>query len=480
MSRIDWGPLTARVNVLPVILAGGLGSRLWPLSREAKPKQFLAFDSNFSMLQRTLERVQCFATLPACVVCGHEHRFLVAEQLCLSPPVEILLEPCGRSTAAALALAALKALRDGGDPVLLVLPADHVVADQGGFERAIAQAVPLAEAGHLVLLGVVPDRAETGFGYIRRSQIFSDGAWSVDSFVEKPALAEAQNFLSSGEYFWNSGMFVFRASRFVEELARWRPDILAACQSALVGLRRDLDFWRVDEAAFALCPSESIDRAVMEKTDAALVVALDVGWSDVGTFGALWEVLPHDGEGNALRGDVFAMDSHDNLIFSESALVATVGLRDCVVVQTKDVVFVAPKARAAEAGRVVAVLREKGRSELEVHREVFRPWGHYESMDRGARFQVKRITVKPGGRLSVQMHHHRAEHWIVVSGTAKVSVDGVDRLLSENESVYLPLGCVHALENPGKIALELIEVQVGSYLGEDDIVRLQDRYGRVS
>ena len=468
------------LTALPVIMAGGSGTRLWPLSRELFPKQFLALDGHQSMLQATVARlIGLTSTLPL-VICNENHRFLVAEQLRQVEALgrNILLEPAGRNTAPAVALAALHATADGADPLLLVLAADHLIQDQAAFQAAVRTALPLAEAGSLVTFGIVARRPETGYGYIKRGAALAEGAWAVDRFVEKPALEVAEAYVASGDYDWNSGMFLFKASRYLAELEAHRPDILAACRAAMRQPQSDLDFVRVNEAAFKACPNESIDYAVMEKTGSAVVVPMDAGWSDVGAFAALWEVLPHDADGNVHRGDVISHDSQNNLIFAENALVATVGLHDHVVVQTKDAVMVAPRDRVSEVKQIVNKLKASGRNEHQIHREVYRPWGQYDSIDHGKRYQVKRITVKPGQKLSVQMHHHRAEHWIVVSGTARVTLDGQDHLLTENQSIYLPVGAVHALENPGKIPLELIEVQVGSYLGEDDIVRLQDRYGR--
>lgn len=466
--------------LLPVIMAGGSGTRLWPLSRESYPKQFLTLAGDDSMLQATIARLEGLQVALPLVICNEAHRFLVAEQLRQIDALggNILLEPAGRNTAPAVALAALRATATGDDPLLLVLAADHLIQDAAAFRAAVQHAQPLAEAGKLVTFGIVPKTPETGYGYIRRGEAVNESAWQVGAFVEKPALDLARQYLASGEYLWNSGMFCFRASRYLEELGRFRPDILAACRAAMAHSAGDMDFVRVDEAAFMACPDDSIDYAVMERTESAVVVPLDAGWSDVGAFAALWDVLPKDEAGNVLRGDVMLHDSHDNLVMAENALVATVGLRDTVVLQTKDAVMVAPRDRVQEVKQIVARLKAGGRSEHRVHRQVYRPWGHYDSVDAGQRYQVKRITVSPGAKLSVQMHHHRAEHWIVVSGTARVTLDGAEHLLTENQSIYLPVGAVHALENPGKIALELIEVQVGSYLGEDDIVRLEDRYGR--
>lgn len=466
--------------ILPVILAGGSGSRLWPLSRELFPKQFLPLQDKSSMLQVTVKRLAGLSDISPLVICNENHRFLVAEQLRQINALggNILLEPMGRNTAPAIALAALHSVASGDDPLLLVLAADHVIQNIPAFHAAIHRAVPHAESGALVAFGIVARHPETGYGYIRHGEAFGDGAFRIAAFVEKPLLAVAEQYVASGEYDWNSGLFLFRASRYLAELEKFRPDILMTCRHALVSAKPDLDFIRVDAEVFKTCPDDSIDYAVMEKTDTAVVVSMDAGWSDVGAFSSLWDVLPKDANGNVHRGDVLSHDSHNNLVFAESALVATVGLQDVVVVQTKDAVLVAARDRVQEVKQIVNQLKAAGRSEHQMHREVYRPWGKYDSIDAAQRYQVKRITVKPGAKLSVQMHHHRAEHWVVVCGTANVTLNGETRLLCENESIYLPVGAVHALENPGKIPLELIEVQVGAYLGEDDIVRFADRYGR--
>ncbi|MCD6061490.1 MAG: mannose-phosphate guanylyltransferase/mannose-6-phosphate isomerase [Moraxellaceae bacterium] len=469
------------MNILPVIMAGGSGTRLWPLSRELHPKQFLTLPGEKqSMLQMTVARLAGLTKELPLVISNEEHRFIVAEQLRQMEKLRrnILLEPVGRNTAPAIALAALQATRDGADPLLLVLAADHVIRDTAAFHAAVRRALPLAEQGRLVTFGIIPTAPETGYGYIRRGRLLDEGVFEVAGFVEKPDLKTAEGYLASGEYDWNSGMFLFRASAFLHELQTFRPDILDACKAALDAPQSDLDFVRVDAAAFTACPSDSIDYAVMEKTTQAAVVPLAAGWSDVGAFSALWEVSSKDDNGNALQGDVIAHDTHNCLVEAESSLVATVGLRDTVVIQTKDAVLVAPRDRVQDVKKIVEQLKAQGRSEYRLHRQVYRPWGHYDSVDNGGRYQVKRITVNPGAKLSTQMHHHRAEHWVVVKGTARVTLNGVEKYLTENESVYLPVGAVHALENPGKIPLELIEVQVGAYLGEDDIVRLEDRYGR--
>ena len=461
----------------PVLLSGGSGTRLWPLSREAYPKQFLPLAGDDTMVQATWRRVEALADLAPIVVANEEHRFLVAEQLRQvgAPVPAILLEPVGRNTAPAIAAAALQAMAGGADPLLLVLPSDHVVRDVAGFQRAVREASSAAEAGALLTFGIVPDAPETGFGYIQAEA--GDGLRQVLRFVEKPDAATARSYLDAGGYYWNSGMFLFRASRYLEELARFRPDIVDAVRAAHVAARHDGDFVRLDKDAFSACPSDSIDYAVMEKTADAMVLPVDIGWNDVGSWSALWDVAERDADGNAHHGDVIAVDSRNSYAYAQR-LVALVGVDDIVVVETDDAVLVARKDKVQEVKQVVARLKQEQRSQAVLHREVHRPWGSYDSVDNGGRHQVKRIKVKPGAALSLQMHHHRAEHWIVVSGTAKVTRGDETLLLSENESTYIPLGVKHRLENPGKVPLELIEVQSGSYLGEDDIVRFEDVYGR--
>ncbi|KMT64754.1 mannose-1-phosphate guanylyltransferase/mannose-6-phosphate isomerase [Catenovulum maritimum] len=465
---------------LPVIMAGGTGSRLWPLSRSAYPKQFLALTSDNTMLQETVLRLSGIDHQSPMVICNEASRFMVAEQLraidALQSPV--ILEPVGRNTAPAIALAALQAIAGGEDPILLVLAADHVILDNPAFLQAVAQAEMLAQQDAMVTFGIVPTHAETGYGYIKRGAE-QNNAFKVDSFVEKPNLDKAREYVDSGEYYWNSGMFMFKASRYLAELKQFQPAILAACEAAIGNTASDLDFVRVDKAAFEACPDDSIDYAVMEKTDSAIVVPLDAQWNDVGSWSALWDVNSKDEAGNAIKGDTLTHDTHNCLIQGGERLVATVGVEDLVIVDTKDALLVASKDRVQEVKQIVSKLKAEKRSEFEFHREVYRPWGKYDSIDNGDRYQVKRITVKPGAKLSVQMHHHRAEHWIVVSGTAKVTNGDKDILLTENQSTYIPVGVIHALENPGKVPLELIEVQSGSYLGEDDIVRFEDKYGRV-
>ena len=487
--------------MIPVILSGGAGTRLWPLSREAYPKQFLPLAGEDTLLQATWQRVAALASGAPLLVANEAHRFMAAEQLrqvgCT--PAAIVLEPVGRNTAPAIAVAALQATADGADPLLLVLPSDHVIADAAGFRTAVAAAVPAAEAGQLVTFGIVPTAAETGYGYIQAvaggdapaqtgpqaqaqaGQMQGTRAPAVRAvarFVEKPDAATAAQYLASGQYFWNSGMFLFRASVYLAELERHQPVMLAACRAALDAATRDADFVRLDKTAFAACPSDSIDYAVMEKTTDAAVLPISVGWNDVGSWSALWDVAEQDGDGNAHHGDVLAQDCRNTLAWGSGRLLALLGLEDVVVVDTADAVLVAHKDRVQDVKGIVATLKANGRSEPSWHRKVYRPWGSYDSIDMGERFQVKRITVKPGAALSLQMHHHRAEHWIVVSGTGRITRGDEVLLLSENQSTYIPLGVKHRLENPGQVPLELIEVQSGSYLGEDDIVRFEDVYGR--
>jgi len=469
------------MDICPVIMAGGNGSRLWPLSRVLFPKQFLKLDGELTMLQNTVARLEGLACANPLVICNEDHRFLVAEQLREQGKLagNIILEPVGRNTAPAIALAALTALKSGQDPLLLVLAADHVIKDPVAFRHAVQAAVPFAEADKLVTFGIVATAPETGYGYIRRGDSLADSGYTVAQFVEKPNLETAKDYLASGDYYWNSGMFLFKASRYLAELKAFRPDIYAACEQALGKVNPDMDFVRVDKEAFIACPDDSIDYAVMEKTQDAVVVPMDAGWSDVGSWSSLWEISDNkNGDGNVLQGDVITQNSHNNYVFAETSLVSLVGVDDLVVVQTKDATLVARRDQVQDVKKVVDELKRSGRKEYHIHREVYRPWGKYDSIDNGARYQVKRITVKPGEKLSIQMHHHRAEHWIVVSGTASVTNGDKVQLVTENQSVYLPVGQIHALENPGKIPLELIEVQSGSYLGEDDIVRFEDRYGR--
>ncbi|MCB5364562.1 mannose-1-phosphate guanylyltransferase/mannose-6-phosphate isomerase [Pusillimonas sp. CC-YST705] len=467
-----------------VLLVGGSGTRLWPLSREQYPKQFLPLLDSRSPLQETWLRVAQIAPQAPIAVANETYRFLAAEQLRQSGfPGDgtLMLEPTGRNTAPAIALAALQAVQHGDDAVLLVLPSDHALGDNEAFAQAVQQALPAARAGKFVTFGVVPDYPETGYGYIRAGQALGGEAPSVlnvEAFVEKPDEQRALSYIQEGSYFWNSGMFLFLASRYLEALAVYRPDILQACRAAMAQTRSDGDFTRIDEAAFKACPAESIDYAIMERTPDAAMVPLQAGWSDIGSWDALRRIGKPDAEGNVLHGDVLAQNCRNVYARADGRLVALLGLDDVVVVDTADALLVAARDKVQDVRKVVDKLRERGRTEAIAPRRGFRPWGHYDSIDDGDRFQVKRITVHPGGRLSLQLHHHRAEHWVVVRGTAKVTRGEETFLLTENQSTYIPLGVMHRLENPGAIPLELIEVQSGPYLGEDDIVRFDDAYGR--
>ncbi|HEX4388903.1 MAG TPA: mannose-1-phosphate guanylyltransferase/mannose-6-phosphate isomerase [Steroidobacteraceae bacterium] len=469
----------------PVILSGGAGTRLWPLSRELYPKQLLPLTGTRTMLQQTLLRLDGLATTAPVIVCNEAHRFLVAEQLrqLRIEPRATILEPFGRNTAPAIALAAHAALKGHAvqanalDPVLLVLPADHVIRDIPAFHAAVRAALAAADAGQLATFGIVATTPETGYGYIQRGAP-SAAAFRIARFVEKPNHERAREFVASGDYFWNSGMFVFRARRYLQELERFAPEMARVCEAAFRGAKADLDFTRIDAALFEACPADSIDYAVMEKTADAVVVPLAAGWSDVGSWASLHEASDGDAHGNVTHGDVISEDTEGSYLYSESRLVAAVGLRDQVVVETKDAVLVAAKDRVQEVKRLVLRLKERGRYEHSLHREVFRPWGSYDSLENGPRFQVKRLKIKPGATLSLQMHHHRAEHWVVVAGTARITRGEEQFLLEENQSTYIPIGVKHRIENPGMIPLEIIEVQSGSYLGEDDIVRFEDKYGR--
>lgn len=466
--------------ILPVIMAGGSGSRLWPLSRALYPKQFLVLNGSGTMLQNTVTRLEGLDCADPMLICSEEHRFIAAEQLRQLGELNhnIILEPAGRNTAPAIALAAFTAVSSGSDPVMLVLAADHLMQQPEAFRDSVNKAKPFAEQGKLVTFGIVPTGPETGYGYIERGAEQGENGFDVTCFVEKPDAKTAEQYVASGKFYWNSGMFMFKASRYLEELKAHRPDIYQACEQAMADVNSDLDFVRVNKEAFLNCPEESVDYAVMEKTKDAVVVPMDAGWSDVGSWSSLWEVSEKDEQGNSHHGDVISHNANNNYVFAETGMVATIGVEDIVVVQTKDAVLVVKKDQVQDVKKVVEVLKKANRSEYQLHREVYRPWGKYDSVDAGSRYQVKRITVNPGEKLSVQMHHHRAEHWIVVSGTASVTIDDKTMLVAENQSVYIPIGSVHALENPGQIPLQLIEVQSGSYLGEDDIVRFEDRYGR--
>ncbi len=472
------------MQVIPVILCGGSGTRLWPLSRDSYPKQFLKLAGELSLFQATLERLRPLTDVAPMIVTNEQHRFLVAEQAHQIGigNAEIVLEPKAKNTAPAIAAAALRALQryPDAEPVMVVLPSDHLMRNSSQFIDAVRAALESAESGDLVTFGIVPRGPETGFGYIKAAGADTQTAnprW-VAEFVEKPDLETARRYVDSGDYFWNSGMFLFRADRYLEELNHHSPLILHACRSAVESGVRDLDFFRLDSTAFERSPSDSIDYAVMEKCQRVRMMPLDAGWSDIGSWSALWEVSSSDERGNSVTGDVITIDSTDSFVHSSHRLVATLGVHDLVVVETPDAVLVAHKSEAQKVKEIVTQLKHRERGEAHFHRKVYRPWGHYDSIDFGPRFQVKRIVVNPGECLSLQMHHHRAEHWIVVKGTAEVTCDTEVRLLSENQSTFIPLGSTHRLSNPGKIPLEIIEVQSGSYLGEDDIVRFSDDYGR--
>jgi len=468
--------------LIPVILSGGAGTRLWPLSRELYPKQFLPLVGDRTMIQDTALRAVDLPEVTApVVVCNEAHRFLVAEQLRQVgiEPRSIILEPIGRNTVPAVAIAALAATSGGAqdNALLLVLPADHVLTDVAAFRKAVATAIPAAREGRLVTFGIVPAYAETGYGYIRQG-LARGAVHDVAEFVEKPDAARAKTLVASGDYLWNSGMFLLPAKAYLDELGRLDSVMLASCRKAYDSAVRDLDFVRLDKAAFESCRADSIDYAVMEKTSRAAVVPLAAGWSDVGSWASLQDALTPDAAGNVTRGDVVVEGSSNCLLYSTDRLVAAVGLDEHVVIETKDAVMVAPKRRVQDVKRLVERMKQSGRTEPNLHREVFRPWGSYDSVDAGPRFQVKRLTVKPGATLSLQKHQHRAEHWVVVKGTARITRNEEVFLLQENQSTYIPIGAVHRIENPGTETLQIIEVQSGGYLGEDDIVRLDDNYGR--
>lgn len=465
---------------MPVILSGGSGTRLWPLSRGQYPKQFLPLVGANTMLQETVSRLQGMEGLKMPIaVCNEDHRFMLAEQLreIGVKPAAIILEPVARNTAPAVAVAAMAA--DSDTDILLVLPADHVIQDVAALHRAVELAKRQAEQGFLVTFGIVPTAPETGYGYIKSGGKLPDGAFNVEAFVEKPDAQTAESYVQSGEYFWNSGMFAFQAGRYLQELEKFNPRMYAACGEAFNKSRRDADFIRLDKVAFAACPADSIDYAVMEKTGNAVMIPLDAAWNDVGSWSALWDVTHKDAAGNAVKGDVLTVDAANSFLHAESKLLAVVGVRDLIVVETDDAVMVAAKDRIQDLKQVVEILKLQKRPEAEIHRKVYRPWGYYDAIENGERHQTKRIVVKPGAKLSLQMHHHRAEHWIVVKGTALVTKGDEIMLLTENQSTYIPLGTLHRLENPGVIPLEMIEVQSGSYLGEDDIIRYGDQYGRM-
>ena len=467
--------------IVPVILSGGSGTRLWPLSRALRPKQLLSMTSNYTMIQDTVSRLAGVVELAApIVVCNEEHRFTIAEQMreIHITPSSIILEPFGKNTAPAVAISALQAQKQNEDPVLLVLPADHVIENTQAFHQAIATGYKAAQNNKLVTFGIVPNNPETGYGYIKSGAKTSDGVYKVDAFVEKPDSITAQSYLDEGNYYWNSGMFMFKASKYLDELKQHNSSMLKFSKAALDAAHIDMDFTRLDKDAFAQCPSDSIDYAVMEKTQDAAVIPVDIGWNDIGSWSALWDVGASDESGNVTHGDVILHDSTNSYVHSDSRLVTVVGLNDHVVVETADAVLVAHRDRSQDVKEIVEKLKKANRDEAIIHNKAYRPWGAYECIDYDARFQVKRITVNPGASLSLQLHHHRSEHWIVVQGTAKVTCGEKVFLMAENESTYIPLGEKHRLENAGKIPLELIEVQTGTYLGEDDIVRFDDVYGR--
>ncbi|HAX4613188.1 TPA: mannose-1-phosphate guanylyltransferase/mannose-6-phosphate isomerase [Escherichia coli] len=467
--------------IIPIIMAGGSGTRLWPLSRSLYPKQFLSLINENSLLQETLKRLDGLNCLPPVIVSNNEHRFIVAEQLRQFgvDDFQIILEPVGRYTAPAVALAALKSLELHGDHHMLVLAADHAIQDIEAFHAAVLAAEQESVDNKLVTFGIVPTKPETGYGYIKKGEQVKNSVFKVNSFVEKPDLETAKNYLEQKCYLWNSGMFMFKASVYLDELKKFRPDILAACKESLSSASTDLDFIRLNSDVFAECPDESIDYAVMEKTQDCVVIPLDADWSDIGSWTSLWEISEKDEHENVSHGDVINYNSRNNYIYSEGSLISTVGVNNLIIVQTKDALLVAQQDNVQDIKKIVEILKKQKRSEHISHREVYRPWGRYDSVERGDRYQVKRITVKPGECLSTQMHHHRAEHWVVVAGTAKVTCGERTFFVTENESTFIPIGTVHTLENPGKIPLEVIEIQSGVYLGDDDIVRLSDKYGRV-
>jgi mannose-1-phosphate guanylyltransferase/mannose-6-phosphate isomerase len=468
--------------IVPAILSGGSGTRLWPMSRTLYPKQLLALMGAESLLQQTAHRIAGRAGFaPPLIIANEEHRFIIAEQLLEIDikPQALVLEPLGRNTAPAAAVAALRIAEAEPDALMLVMPSDHVISDPAAFHAAIARAAEAARAGFLVTFGITPERAETGYGYIAAGAAIAEGgAFAVAAFIEKPVAEEAERYLKAGTYFWNSGIFLFPVKTYLAELQRLRPDMLAACKAALAAARSDTDFVRLDKAAFAKCPSDSIDYAVMEHTTHAAVVPVSMGWSDLGSWDALWEMADKDAGGNSVSGNVIAEDTRNCYLRSDAGLIAAVGVEDLVVVATDDAVMVAPRNRTQEVKQLVARLVRDGRDETDTLPTVHRPWGSYKGLHDGHRVQVKHIVVKPGGKLSLQMHHHRAEHWVVVQGTAKIVRGNEEMILTEDQSTYIPLGTPHRLENPGKIPLHLIEVQSGSYLGEDDIVRFDDQYGR--
>lgn len=467
--------------IQPVILSGGAGTRLWPVSRELHPKQLLNLTGQRTMIQETARRTaDATRFTPPVIVCNADHRFMIEDQLREAglKPRDVLIEPVARNTAAAVAAAALYVRQHAPEQMLLIMPSDHLIQNTVAFAQALTQGIALAETGHIVTFGVTPNRPETGYGYIKQGSALEGQGYNIASFVEKPDRSTAAAYLASGDYLWNSGIFLARADRLITEFEQYAPAVLDAAEAALLGAKRDLTFTRLAEAPFREAPALPFDKAVMEKTSHGAVVPVDIGWSDIGTWHSLWQASTRDENDNVLVGDVHSEDTHGCYIRSEKLLTATLGVENMAIVVTDDAVLVAPRERSAELGKLVENLRRKDRSETRLHNVVYRPWGHYEALSAGSRFQVKRITVRPGGQLSLQKHFHRAEHWTVVEGTAQVTVGDKVTLLSENQSVYVPLGEVHRLENPGKVPVVLIEVQSGTYLGEDDIVRLEDVYAR--
>ncbi|WP_076588991.1 mannose-1-phosphate guanylyltransferase/mannose-6-phosphate isomerase [Vibrio ostreicida] len=463
-------------KIRPIIMAGGTGSRLWPMSRTQIPKQYLKLVGDRTMLQETVVRLSGLDHLPVSVICNQEHRFLVAEQLreVAVGNSGILLEPSGRNTAPAVALAAFHSLENNEDPLLLVLAADHLIMDIEAFQTSIEKSCAFAQSGQLVTFGIVPDKPETGYGYIRRgNKLFGDLGFQVDSFVEKPNLVQAIEYVESDDYYWNSGMFMFKASRYLEELEKYRPDIFAIVKDAYSKRTSDFDFIRVDSDVFERCPDESIDYAVMESTSDAVVVPLEAGWSDVGAWSSLWEISHKDDDNNVINGDVLIHNSSNCYINSSDRLISAVGVQDLVIVDTKDALLVADKNKVQGVKNIVNLLKTQGRTEFQQHREVYRPWGKHDHVAEGSRYHVKKVTINPGERTAMQLHHHRSEHWIIVSGSAKVFKDESEYLVTENQSIYIPLGTKHCIENPGKVILEIIEVRTGTYLDEDDVVRFE-------
>ena len=472
--------------IIPVVMAGGTGSRLWPMSREHYPKQFLRLSSDKSMLQETINRLDGLNTSSPILICNEQHRFLAAEQLrqINLESSKIILEPAGRNTAPAIALAALSATVNGDDPLLLVLAADHVISDIRSFHEAINNAITYAEQGKLVTFGIVATNPETGYGYIQRGDSISDSgnAFEVRRFVEKPDIQTARDYLSSGNYYWNSGMFIFKAKAYLSELSKYRPDILSSCQKSFSNIEKDSsqDFIRVDKESFLACPDESIDYAVMEKTSSGVVIPLDAGWNDVGSWSALWEVNKRDFEDNYITGDVFTHNTSNCYINTDETFVAAIGVDNLVIVNTKDALLVINKSQVQDVKKVVEYLKINQRREYKLHRESYKPWGRQDRLVETPRYHINKVTVKPGGKFSQQRHLHRAEHWVILSGTAEVTLNDKKFFLTENQSTFIPIGSIHMLENPGKIPLELLEICSGSYLGEDDIIRLKDHYGQCS